>query len=115
MTVRLSDEEHRRLLANAEAARLAVAAYLAEAGAAPLVPAPRSGEDQEASALLIELMGVHRQVRGAATNLNQAVTKLHSLGEVPGELEATVAYLRRVAARVDSVVAAIAARQPGRR
>lgn len=37
---------------------------------------------------LLELMGIHRQMRGAATNLNQAVAKLHSLGEPVGELAA---------------------------
>jgi hypothetical protein len=115
VTARLSDEEMQALLANAAAARLAVGAYLAEAGVAPLVPDPRTGGDPEAGALLIELMGVHRQVRGAANNLNQVVAKLHSLGEVPGELAAAAEYLRRVAGRVDAVVAAIAARTPGRR
>jgi hypothetical protein len=117
--VRLSDEERAAVAANADAARLAMAAYLAEAGTAPLVPAAADADggaqQDERSALLIELMGAHRQVRGAAHNVNQAVAKLHSTGEVPGELAATVDYLRRVAARVDSAVAAIAAQQPGRR
>lgn len=113
VTVRLSDEEHQAVVDNAATARLAVAAYLAEAGVAPLVPASDAGQ-AERSALLIELMGVHRQVRGAATNLNQAVRALHVLGEEPGELAATADYMRRVAARVDAVVAAIAAQQPGR-
>jgi hypothetical protein len=115
VTVRLSDEEYGTVLANAAAARMAVAAYLAEVGVAPLVPAPSGDAQDERTALLIELMGVHRQVRGAAHNLNQAVTKLHSLGEIPAELAASAAYLRRVAARADALVAAIAAQQPGRR
>lgn len=115
VTVRLSDEEYEAVVANAGTARLAVAAYLAEAGVAPLVPAADAGGQDERSALLIELMGVHRQVRGAAHNLNQAVMKLHSRGEEPGELAAAAAYMRRVAARVDAVVATIAAQQPVRR
>jgi hypothetical protein len=118
VTVRLSDEEHQAVVANADAARMAVAAYLAEAGVAPLEPVTAGatgGERDERAALLIELMGAHRQVRGAATNLNQAVAKLHAMGEVPGELVAVVDYMRRVAGRVDEVVAAIAAQQPGRR
>lgn len=113
VTVRLSDEEYSLVLANAAAARLAAAAYLAEVGAAPLVPA-RPGDDERA-AMLVELMGLHRQVRGAANNLNQAVTRLNALGEPAGDLPATADYMRRLAARVDAVVAAIAAQQPGRR
>ena len=115
VTVRLSDEEYGTVLANAAAARLAVAAYLAEVGVAPLVPAARTDDQDERTALLVELMGVHRQVRGAAHNLNQVVTALHSVGDVPGELAATADYMRRVAARADALVAAIAAQQPGRR
>ncbi|WP_047891167.1 plasmid mobilization relaxosome protein MobC [Micromonospora sp. RV43] len=116
VTVRLSDEEYGTVLANAAAARLAVAAYLAEVGTAPMVPA-EGGPDgaAEAGPLLVELMGVHRQVRGAAHNLNQAVTRLHSTGERAEDLAATAAYLARVAARVDDLVTAIAAAQTGRR
>ncbi|MFG1804652.1 hypothetical protein ACGFI4_31365 [Micromonospora carbonacea] len=116
VTVRFSDEEYGTVLANAAAARLAVAAYLAEVGTAPLVPAAAErGSGAEASPLLVELMSVHRQVRGAATNLNQAVARLHSTGEPAGDLAATAAYLARIAARVDDLVTAIAAAQTGRR
>lgn len=82
---------------------------------APLVPAPAGGGGGEAGLLLVELMGVHRQVRRAAHNLNQAVARLHSTGEPSGDLAATAAYLARVAARVDELVTAIAAAQTGRR
>lgn len=116
VTVRLSDEEYGTVLANAAAARLAVAAYLAEAGTAPMVPASDSTDGNvDAGPLLVELMGVHRQVRGAAHNLNQAVARLHSTGEPAGDLTASAAYLARVAARVDDLVTAIAAAQTGRR
>lgn len=109
VTVRFSDEEHQAVLANAAEARLAVGAYLAEVGVAPLTPVAADEGQGARAALLIELMGVHRQVRGAAHNLNQAVTKLHAMGEAPGELAAVADYMRRVAARVDAVVAAVAA------
>lgn len=116
VTVRLSDEEYGTVMANAAAARLAVAAYLAEAGTAPMVPADgRADGAADTGPLLVELMGVHRQVRGAAHNLNQAVARLHSTGEPAGDLAATAAYLARVAARADELVTAIAAAQTGRR
>lgn len=116
VTVRLSEAEMAAVLANAAAARMATSAYLAEAGTAPLVPAPSEQNGAaEAGPLLVELMGVHRQVRGAAHNLNQAVARLHSTGEPAGDLAATAAYLARVAARVDELVTAIAAAQTGRR
>ncbi|MER6757629.1 plasmid mobilization relaxosome protein MobC [Micromonospora echinofusca] len=116
VTVRLSEAERAAVEANAAAARMATSAYLAEAGSAPLVPAPTGpGGGGETGPLLVELMGVHRQVRGAATNLNQAVTRLHSTGEPAGDLAATAAYLARIAARVDELVTAIAAAQTGRR
>lgn len=109
VTVRLSEAE-------AAAVRMATSAYLAEAGSAPLVPDP-AGPDgaAETGPLLVELMGLHRQVRGAAHNLNQAVARLHSTGEPAGDLAATAAYLARVAGRVDDLVTAIAAAQTGRR
>ncbi|MEU0081986.1 hypothetical protein ABZY58_29140 [Micromonospora tulbaghiae] len=113
VTVRLSEAEMAAVEANAAAARMATSAYLAEAGSAPLVPAPDGVA--ETGPLLVELMGVHRQVRGAAHNLNQAVARLHSTGEPAGDLAAAAAYLARVAARADDLVTAIAAAQTGRR
>ncbi|SCL43834.1 mobilisation protein (MobC) [Micromonospora citrea] len=115
VTVRLSEAEMAAVEANAAAARMATSAYLAEAGSAPLVSAAGPDGAAETGPLLVELMGVHRQVRGAAHNLNQAVARLHSTGEPAGDLAATAAYLARVAARVDELVTAIAAAQTGRR
>ncbi|MFI2663679.1 plasmid mobilization protein [Micromonospora carbonacea] len=70
VTVRLSEAERAAVEANAAAARMATSAYLAEAGLVPLVPAPPGqGGGGETGPLLVELMGVHRQVQGAAANL----------------------------------------------
>lgn len=60
---------------------------------------------------LLELMGVHRQLRGAATNLNQAVAKLNAIGEPVGELPAIAEYVRKVATAADAAVAAVRMRQ----
>jgi hypothetical protein len=50
-------------------------------------------------------------MRGAATNLNQAVAKLHSLGEPVGELAAIAEYVRQVATAADAAVAAVRMRR----
>jgi hypothetical protein len=59
----------------------------------------------------MELMGLHRQLRGAWTNLNQAVAKLNSLGEPVGELPVVADYVRRVTSEVDEAVAVVRMRR----
>jgi hypothetical protein len=144
VTAWYSDEEFEAVVTYAAAARLATAAFVAEAslrpsawkvGLAPSVPdagadaaqdgasggpvgvsagpvledAPGVGEQRRM--LLLELMGVHRQLRGACTNLNQAVAKLNALGEPVGELSAIAEYVRRVATAADEAVAAVRIRR----
>jgi hypothetical protein len=136
VTAWYSDEELARVETYAARARLAVAAYVAEAslrpsawqvGEPPRVPAngdqaaelgaagpvlqdpPADAEVRRME--LLELMGVHRQLRGAATNLNQAVAKLNSLGKPVGELAAIAEYVRRVATAADAAVAGVRMRR----
>jgi hypothetical protein len=111
VVVRFSDEEFGRLSANAAAARLTLAAYLAELGTAAVAAGgtPARRGEVERGELLVQLMRVHRLLRGATTNLNQVTATLNATGELPGELTAVAAYVRTVASRVDAVVAAIAA------
>lgn len=107
VTVRFSPDEYGRVAANAAASRLTVAAYVAESALVPRRPPELVGRtDQQAT--LRELMGLHRQVHGAAVNLNQAVAKLHSIGEPVGELPRAAAEMARLAARVDDVIATVA-------
>lgn len=109
VTARFSEAEYGQLLALAAAERLAVAAYVVQASLAPLAgPAGRAAVPDAVREALVELMRVHRQLRGACTNLNQAVAKLHSLGEPVEELPVIAAYVRRVTDRVDQVVAELA-------
>jgi hypothetical protein len=116
VTAKYSNDEYAELLELAAGARLAVAAYVAEASLSPAASASASRPEAAGSVSaevresLVELMGVHRQLRGACTNLNQAVRALHGSGEEPAELAAVAAYVRRVTDRVDGVVAALAAR-----
>lgn len=140
VTARYSDAEMRMVFAYAAAARMAPAAYVAQAslrpsawsvGLAPAVSpdADSGGSDGSTEASvgpvlqdapgaaelrrmeLLELMGLHRQLRGACTNLNQAVAKLNSLGEPVGELPAIAEYVRRVTTAVDEAVAAVRMRR----
>jgi len=104
-----TDDEYAIVLANAAAARLAPAAYVAAVSVAPTRPAAgRVHDDEERAALLLHLLGLHRQMRGAAHNLNQATAKLHTLSEPVGELPAIAAHVRRVATAVDDLIAALA-------
>lgn len=136
VTAWYSDEEYAQVEVFAAAARLAVAAYVAEAslrpsawqvGRAPaavaegepstagaadgpvLQDAPGDGELRRME--LLELIDTNRQLRGAAVNLNQAVAKLHSLGEPVGELPAIAEFVRRVATAADEAVAAVRMRR----
>ena len=110
VVVRYSDAEHAAMLANAAAARLAPAAYIAAVSTSTpgRVAAPQPAAGYRAD-LLLELMGLHRQMRGAATNLNQAVAKLNALGEPVGALPALAKRVHRIAAAVDAAVARVAA------
>lgn len=128
VTAWYSDEEFAAVREYAVGARLAVAAYVAEASLRPSawraatppadteapagpVLADPPGPDEARQLLLLELMGLHRQLRGACTNLNQAVAKLNSLGEPVGELPAVADYVRRVTSEVDEAVAAVRMRR----
>jgi methylthioribose-1-phosphate isomerase len=109
ITINLDDAEYAAVLAHAEAARLAPAAYVAAVSVAPKAAAgERVGDDDERAEWLLHLLGLHRQMRGAAVNLNQATAKLHALGEPVGELPAIAAHVRRVTTAVDDLIAVVA-------
>jgi hypothetical protein len=108
VTAWYSEEEYAVVLAAAEAARLAPAAFVAAASVAPAAAGAAVRSDEERAQVLLGLLGLHRQMRGACTNLNQAVMKLHALGEPVGELPAIAAYVRRVTSAVDEAIAAVA-------
>jgi hypothetical protein len=104
----LDDAEYAAVLAHAAAARLAPAAYAAAVAVAPPSPVAAVGSDEERAELLLHLLGLHRQMRGACRNLNQAVARLHSLDEPVGELPAIAVFVRRVTTAVDAAIAAVA-------
>ncbi|MEP6744200.1 MAG: hypothetical protein ABJB33_01775 [Gemmatimonadota bacterium] len=110
---RFNAEEYEEVVANAAAARLAVQAWCAKAAAAPGMAARIAVAEDERAALLTELMGAHRQLAGAARNLNQVTAKLHGTDELPADLSAILRYVERVTARVDELVVRIAAERRG--
>lgn len=98
------------------AAALAMARQVAidgpDAAAAPQSPGRASAaltpaQDRE---LLAELMRSRVAVRRFGTNVNQAVTALHSGQELPVWLEQAVAGCERAVARLDEAAAAVARR-----
>lgn len=134
ITARYSDEEFAAVEEYAGAAGLALAAYVAEAALRPsawrVEVGAGSAEQAEAAVppagpvlddapsgvearqlLLLQLLGMHRQLRGIGVNLNQAVAKLHSLGKPVGELPAIAAYVRRVTTAVDETLAEVRIRR----
>ncbi|MDM4723495.1 hypothetical protein QTQ03_29395 [Micromonospora sp. WMMA1363] len=113
VNARFNAAEYERVAANAAAARMAVQAWCAKAAAAPGMAARIAAQEDERAAMLTELLGMHRQLAGAARNLNQVTAKLHALDERPDNLEAILRYVERVANRVDDLVIRIAAERRG--
>jgi uncharacterized protein (DUF1778 family) len=108
--VRLTADEKQRITQAAADAGVAVGAFVAERALAPEELAVRmaaSGQSDAQQRVLVDLMGIHRQVRGAAQNLNQAVAVLHSTGQPTAQLAAAADYMRRLAVRADEAVAAV--------
>ena len=77
----------------------------------PRRPAELVGTSERAVALR-ELMGLHRQVRGVATNLNQAVAKLHTWGQPVAELPEIAAEAHRLMQAIDDATVRVARRRP---
>lgn len=107
VNVRFNASEWELVSANAAGAGLAVGAFLAERGLQPLRQATDS--ERGRADLLIELMGVHRQLRGAANNLNQAMHAFHAEGRNAAQLEGWAKFVREVTTKVDKLVARVSA------
>lgn len=61
----------------------------------------------ERRGLAAELFGVHRLLRGVATNLNQLAKVANSTGHVPAEVAVAAAAVSRYLPRLKAVVAAL--------
>lgn len=110
VTVWFSDEEYALVATRAASARLAVSAFLAEIGTAPAIAErdPQQTDDGARADQLVDLMGIRRQLVGAARNLNQAVTAGHATGEFQSDLGVAAAYVIRIARRVEQAVQQLA-------
>ena len=110
---RFDPEEYQAVLANAAAARLSPTAWCARAAAAPGMAVRLRSEADARSAIVAELLSLHRQMAGAARNLNQVTAALHATSERTAELDAVVAYVARVAEKVDQAVVRLVSERRG--
>jgi hypothetical protein len=113
VNARFNAAEYEQVVANAAAARMAVQAWVARAASAPGIALRLADSEDDRGALLAELMGMHRQLAGAARNLNQVTAKLHGTDETPLELDGVLRHIARVASRVDELVIQIASERRG--
>ena len=98
----LANEEFQEVSRAPERSGLVRGAFAAEATLAMA----RDAEPRMSSLLreaLVELMAAAGLVRGAGTNLNQAVAKLNATGQLPGELVPCAQVCMRRAEHLDAV------------
>ena len=84
----------------------AVAALAAARGGLGAV-APERVEFEALANVQADLFDLRSAVNRVGTNLNQAVTALHSTGEAPVWLRTVVAMCARTLARVDEVISTV--------
>jgi Mobilization protein NikA len=86
--VKLSTAEHEAIQVRAEAARMSVAAYLAERGQEDLAATSASGTGISAvqlASLVAEFYALKRILRGAGNNLNQLTRVANARGSMDPE------------------------------
>lgn len=106
LTLRLSDEELYLVSVAAAVERLTPTGYVGKVAvnvaAGRVQPAPTGLVDA-----LGELLEARQQVRKFSVLVNQAVTKLHAIGELPAELGPAVALVGRVLPRLEDAAVAV--------
>lgn len=98
-TVRLSDEEQRRIEDRARAAGVSVPRMLVEAAVASGVQST-----SERRALVVELCGARRLVAAAGNHLHELVRVSEAAGQVPSELASTLDATARVIGCLEAAV-----------
>lgn len=97
--VTLDDAQEARLLAVAAQLGKRPAATLVELLEADLGSTPAARKQQGA-----ELFRLHREISGAAVNMNQVAKKANTTHEIPSNFGATMSALREAAQTIDSAV-----------
>jgi antitoxin component of RelBE/YafQ-DinJ toxin-antitoxin module len=102
-TVKFSPREYAEVEAAAERAGMAVSAWIGmtATAAARHEAVPLRQFHRE---VITELVRCGWQLGKAGVNLNQAVAKLNATGTADGRLQASAAWLLKVAGRVDAAV-----------
>lgn len=109
VTVRLNAQEFAAVTVRAAAARLTVASFLADAGSreAPSTGGGGGWTVEQRRALVAELMGVQRVLRGVATNLNQLTALANAQRVIPAAVGPAAEAAGRLMGRVEQVVSAL--------
>lgn len=103
MTVKLSPSEYAEIREAAERAGMAMSAWIGmtATAAARHEAVPLRQFQRE---VITELVRCGWQLGKAGVNLNQAVARLNATGIADGRLEASAAWLLKVAERVDAAI-----------
>ncbi|WP_445263375.1 MobC family plasmid mobilization relaxosome protein [Pseudokineococcus sp. 5B2Z-1] len=101
--VSVTPEEEAVLVRLAESQGVTVVRLLVESAMAPQGETPA-----QRRAAMSELLSVHRQLAGIATNVNQLARHANAGEEFPPEARAVLARVRTLALRIDDVLDGIA-------
>lgn len=104
--VRLTEEEHARLLKLADEQEVTIPRLLVESALAST-----SGETPtQRRQAMVELFAIRHQLATVANNINQLARIANVSGEVPGGLEPVLLELRGLARRIDDTLDGLAGR-----
>ncbi len=98
--VKVSPEEEAKLLQLAEAQGVTIPRLLVETALA----AGASETPTERKQVIVELFGVHRLLASVSNNVNQIARHANAGDEFPTDAASTLAYVRKLAFRINDVV-----------
>lgn len=98
--VKVTPEEEAQLLQLAQAQGVTIPRLLIESALA----AGASETPTERKQVIVELFGVHRLLANVANNVNQIARHANAGDEFPDDAASTLAYVRKLAFRINDVV-----------
>ncbi|WP_417221215.1 MobC family plasmid mobilization relaxosome protein [Arthrobacter sp.] len=98
--VKVTPEEEAQLLQLAEAQGVTIPRLLVESALA----AGASETPTERKQVIVELFGVHRLLANVSNNVNQLARHANAGDEFPADAASTLAYVRKLAFRINALV-----------